>query len=217
MAQRQPGERTTAAKLGPGSSKYGLEVALANPTIWQPSAPTYVRVGPEAGFQDETTLAGQFFINPHNLTMSTTAGANSFQMIAFTDVAQATGTEVRLAFDLVRTATSWAIVANFRSDATNGLQFAGSGVIAAANPDNPNLRNVRIEFEWVAGNPGRLTMWRTRFVDGAPDAAGRVMLFSTGLPNSQSAVVNHAFVGMVFGQDAGTHGSLYLDEVSFRR
>ncbi len=60
-------------------------------------------------------------------------------------------------------------------------------------------------------------MWRTRFVNGAPDAAGRVLLFSVDLPGMQNAVINHVRTGMITGQDSGTYGPLYLDELSFRR
>jgi hypothetical protein len=60
-------------------------------------------------------------------------------------------------------------------------------------------------------------MWRTRFVDGKPDESGQVLLFSVDLPGMQSAVINNVFAGMIVGQDAGTFGTLFLDEFSFRR
>jgi hypothetical protein len=208
---------TAAAKLGPVTGSFGLQVDLFDPTPLSPAMATYVRVGPEAGFANERTLSGQLFINPQNLVMSSTAGVNVFQMVAFADDAAGTGTQARLSFDLVRTPTNWSILANFRSDATNTLQFAGGGTIADANPNDPGLRNIRIEFEWRAGNPGHLTMWRTRFVNGNPDANGRVQLFSVDLPEHGTAAVNHVFAGMVFGQDRGTFGVLYLDEISLRR
>ena len=208
---------TAAAQLGPLGSRFGLQVDLFDPTVHQPAAPTYVRVGPEAGFANERALSGQFFIDPHDLTMSATAGFNILQMMAFGREASGTGVAATLAFDLVRTPTNWAILANYRSDAVNGLRFAGSGTIAEVNRNDPSQRNVLIEFEWRAGDPGQLTMWRTRFVGGAPDAEGRVLLFSNPLPDAGSAAVNQVFVGMVFGQDRGTYGSLYLDEISFRR
>ncbi len=206
---------TTSAKLGPLSSKRGLQVDLFNPTIHTVGQSTFVRVGPETGFNNERTLAGQFFIDAQSLTMSPNAGANLFQMVAFAATAGGTGGNARLAFDLVRTASNYSLLANFRNDALGALQFAGSGVIA--NLADPSSRNIRIEFEWRAGNPGHLTMWRTRFVNGAPDATGRVQMFSADLPSHGSAVVNHVYVGMVSGQDSGTYGPLYLDELSFRR
>ncbi len=208
---------TAAAQLGPPGSRFGLQVDLFEPTIHQPAAPTYLRVGPEAGFANERALSGQFFIDPQDLTMSATAGFNILQMMAFGRDSSGTGGAATLAFDLVRTPTGWSILANYRSDAVNGLRFAGSGTIAEVNRNDPSQRNVLIEFEWTAGDPGQLTMWRTRFVGGAPDAEGRVLLFSNPLPDARSAVVNQVFVGMVFGQDRGTFGSLYLDEISFRR
>ena len=60
-------------------------------------------------------------------------------------------------------------------------------------------------------------MWKTRYLNGAPDASGRQLLFSVDLPGMQFATVNHVFAGMVAGQDSGTYGALYLDELSFRR
>jgi hypothetical protein len=200
----------TGAKLGPPSSKLGLQVSLSG-TVG-PAA--FVRVGPDRGFHDERLLSGTLFIDPQSLTMSSAAGANVFQMVAFSDSLGA-GARTRLAFDLVRTATNYSLVANFHDDGTNALQFAGSGVIADAG--DPNGHNTRLDYEWQAGNPGHLTMWKTRFVGGFPDASGRVQLFSVDLPNMGSAVVNHVLVGMISGQDVGTTGALFFDELSFRR
>ena len=205
---------TTAAKLGPLSSKLGLQVDLFNPTIQRPATATYVRVGPEAGFNNERTLKGSFFIDPQSLTMSPNAGFNVFQMVAFTD-ALGTGSKTRLAFDLTRSTTTWSIIANSFNDSINGLQFAGSGALAAVG--DANGHNIRIDYEWTAGNPGHLTMWRTRFVGGVPDSSGTVQLFSVDLPGMGSAVVNDVLAGMVTGQRSGTYGSFYLDEFSFRR
>ena len=40
---------------------------LFSPTLQKPGAATYVRVGPEAGFNNERTLNGTFFVDPQSL------------------------------------------------------------------------------------------------------------------------------------------------------
>jgi len=203
---------STAAKLGPPSSKLGIAVTLGT-TI--PGNQAFVRVGPEAGFKSERVLRGTFFIDPQSLAMSPNPTFNLFDLMVFTDGLGA-GSKTRLRFELNRTdAVGWAIVASHFNDALGTLVTSGSGGFAV--PNDPNGHNNRIDFEWEAGNPGHLTMWRTRFVNGAPDATGKVLMFSAALPGQQSAVINHVLVGMVGGQDVSTSGSLYLDELSFRR
>jgi hypothetical protein len=105
-------------------------------------------------------------------------------------------------------------VANYRNDAGAFFQFAGGGVIAAVG--DPLGRNVKLDFDWRAGNPGRLTVYRTRFVNGLPSGSP-VHLFTVDLPGTAGARVNHVHAGMVFGQPAGTSGTLRLDEFTFRR
>ena len=126
------------------------------------------------------------------------------------------GSRTRLSIDLDRNVGlgGWALQANYFDETTNTLRVAASAFFAAADPTS---RNNRIDFEWTAGSPGHLTMWRTRFVNGVPDASGRVLMFSVDLPGMQNAAINHVLAGMVSGQDPGTFGSLYLDELSFRR
>ena len=60
-------------------------------------------------------------------------------------------------------------------------------------------------------------MWKTRFLNGVPDANGRVLMLDVDLPGQQNAVINHVSAGVIAGQDAGTSGKLYLDELGFRR
>jgi hypothetical protein len=200
----------TAAKLGTAASQYGLRVSLHDGA----GNSTYVMAGPARGFNNDTRLEGTFFIDPQNLTMSTTAGLNSFQTLAFNDGVGA-GSLTRLIFSLNRSAGGWFINVSHWNENTASLQFAGGGFFALAN--DPNWHNNRIDFEWRRGNPGRLTMWRTRYLGGAPDASGKIEMFSIDLPGMQSAVLNHVFAGMFSGQDAGTFGALYLDEFSFSR
>jgi hypothetical protein len=177
-------------------------------------------VGPEAGFKDETALKGSFFVDPQGLTMSTTANLNAFQMIAFNDGIGA-GSKTRLIFSLTRaTADGWFINVTHFNETLNSLQASGGGFFACADlpcGNKADWHNNRIEFEWTRGNPGQLTMWRTRFVNGVPDSTGTVQMLSIQLPGMQSAVINHAFAGMFAGQDPGTFGSLFLDELSFKR
>jgi hypothetical protein len=207
---------TSAARLGPLASRFGLQVDLVNPTLQFPATSTHVRVGPEAGFHDERTLSGTFFLDPQGLTMSTSAGVNAFSLMTFTD-GIGPGSATRLAFELQRNNAlgGWALRANYLNDSGATL-LAGAAGFAAANPSDPATHNNRIDFTWRAGSPGHLTMWRTRFTNGAPDGARQPML-DVALPATASAVINHVFAGMVAGQDAGTSGSLFLDELSFRR
>ncbi len=200
----------TGAQLGPAWSQYGLQVFLFNGA----NNPVYVMAGPARGFVNERTLKGTFFIDPQSLTMSTTPGANSFQMMTFTDGVGA-GSKTRLAFNLGRVASGYVIDVFHWNDTIANFQYSGGGFLVAAGDSNGH--NTRVDFEWTAGNPGHLTMWRTRYVSGAPDASGRVQMFTANLPGMQSAVINYFYAGMTLGPGAGTYGSFYLDEFSFRR
>jgi hypothetical protein len=206
---------TNAARLGPPTSRRGIELSLINPDFRRPGFPAYVRVGPEAGFADERVLEGSFFINPQGLTMSATPGNNSFQVMAFND-GLAAGARTRLVFFLVRNPADgdWFLNAFHFNDNLGTFQLAGGGFFAADG--DPSFANNRIEFAWQAGNPGQLTMWRTRSRDGVAEPNGRVEMFTASLPG-MNTVINHAFVGMFAGHRPGTFGTLYLDEISFRR
>ena len=209
-------EVTSAARLGPPASKRGIQLSLINPSFQRPGFAAFVRVGPESGFANERRLSGEFFIDPQNLTMSTTPGANGFQLMAFTD-GVASGSKVWLLFNLVRNSADgdWFLNVQHFNEETGTFQFSGGGAFALDG--TPSFSNNRLDFVWAAGNPGRLTMWRTRFLDGAPDATGRVQMFAAALPGMNGASINHAFVGMFGGHDPGTFGTLYLDEIGFRR
>jgi hypothetical protein len=214
-------QASTAARLGPASSRFGLEVKLYNPTPTplQPAQPAFVRAGPEAGFANERVLSGTFFVDPQDLTMSPNPGVNVFTMLAFTDGFHA-GAKTRLTFDLNRNDSvgGWALLATYFDEGFNALRFAGgAGFALLDSRTGGGGRNNRIDFEWAAGDPGRLTVWHTLYVDGVPDGNGTRLLFSVPLPDSAGAFVNHVVAGMVSGQDNGTFGSLYLDELSFRR
>ena len=207
-------EVTSAARLGPPASKRGIQLSLINPNFRQPGFPAFVRVGPEAGFDDETTLYGSFHINPQALAMSTTAGANSLQIMALTD---SVGTQslTRLTFHLVRNTPDgdWFINAQHFNEETGTVQFSGGGFFALDG--TPSFSDTRIEFLWIRGNPSRLTMWRTRFVNGVPE--GRIQMFFSYLSGMQFAAIDHVYAGVVAGHRPGTFGTLYLDELSFRR
>ena len=182
-----------------------------------PRGPAFVEAGPGQGFANEKHIAGSFLVDPQDVVMSTSPGANVFPIIALGNAPDSIGADAQLAFDLIRGANAWFLVANYRNDA-GVFQLAGSGEIAAVGAANG--RNVKIEYDWRAGNPGRLTVFRTRFVNsvpGIPDATGRVQLFAVDLPGTTAAVINNVHAGMVFGQPPGTSGVLRLDEFTFRR
>jgi hypothetical protein len=203
---------TKDAQLGPFTSRLGLQVTLGN-LIRTIPAIAYVRVGPDRGLANERQLAGSFFVDPLNVQMQG-LGNGIFQMVAFKDDLGPSG-KTRLAFDLVDTPTGYFLLANFHSDATNSLTFGGSGEIVKKG--EPNGNNTRIDYEWRAGNPGHLTVWRSRYIGGVPDNNGKVLLIDIDLPNTGSAVINHVLAGVVQAQPLGTTGRLYLDELSFRR
>jgi hypothetical protein len=202
----------TAAKLGTAASLYGLRVSLFDGA----NNPTYVMAGPARGFNNDTRLAGSFFINPQSLTMSATSGVNSFQVMTFLE-GLSSNSQVRLIFNLTRNPGDgdWFINVQHWNDNVGNWQFSGGGFFALDG--DPSFANNRIDFEWTRGNPGQLTMWRTRYVSGAPDASGRIQMFSASLPGMQNAAINYVFAGLFAGQDPGTLGTLYLDEFSFSR
>jgi hypothetical protein len=202
---------STQAKLGT-SGQYGLWISLLDAA----SNPVYVMAGPNQGFNGNTTLRGSFFIDIQNLTMSPAPGVNFFRLMSFDD-GTGTGAKPRLTFELNRNDSvgGWAILVNSWNDAANALQFAGGGGFALAG--DPNGHNVRIDFEWRAGNPGHLSRWKTRYVGGYPDSAGTVSVLSVDLPGAGTAVINALYMGMISGKDPGTFGQLYLDELSISR
>jgi hypothetical protein len=205
---------STAAKLGT-SGQYGLSISLLDVA----SNPVYVMAGPNQGFAANTTLRGSFWIDVQHLTMSPAAGVNVFRMMSFEDSAPA-GSKPRLTFDLHRNDAlgGWAVVVSSWNDAAGSggsLQFAGGVAFAAVG--DPNGHNVRLDFEWSAGNPGHLRLWKTRYIGGAPDGAGTVLILDLGLPGAGTAVVNALYMGMVSGKDPGTYGQLYLDELQLSR
>jgi hypothetical protein len=106
----------------------------------------------------------------------------------------------------------WHLNAVHFDDDLGTFRPSGSGFFALDG--DPSFANNRIEFAWRAGSPGQLTMWRTLFRNGAPGP--RVEMFSASLPGMR-AVINHAFAGLFAGHRPGTFGTLYLDEISFRR
>lgn len=194
--------------LGPPESQWALRATLLDPASVAP-LPAWVMAGPARGFDAETKLTGSFFIDPQALTSPV-----PFQLMAFID--SVASSKVRLAFDLVSVPGSgggWAITADSWNEGTGSLQSVGSGYFAAIG--DPNGHNTRIDYEWRAGNPGHLTVWKTRYVSGAPDGAGRVQIISADLPGTQNAIITYVYAGEVANLRAGTHGALYLDEFSF--
>ena len=207
---------TQSARLGPTTSMWGLQVTLQDAS---PYNSAYVYAGPSQGFNNETTLRGTFFIDPQAVTFGLSPGAWSFQMIDFLDNTGAGG-KVHLIFHLRQDTSNgnyhinvWHWNQTLNGGAGN-WQFSGGGFFALRNA---NWHNNRIDFSWTRGNPGALTMWRTRYLNGAPDTNGTIQMFSVSLPGMQDAVINYVFAGMFTSHDPGTSGVLYLDGFSFSR
>jgi len=204
---------TQAAKLGTGTSQWGLQVTLQDVS---PRNATYVYASPSQGFNNETTLRGSFFVDPQGINIS---GLNSFQMITFLD-ATGGGGHVQLIFHLQQDPNTFNYHLNVWhwNQTLNGgagnWQFSGGSFFALKSAA---WHNNRIDFAWTNGNPGHLTMWRTLYTNGAPDVSGTVQMFSNDLPGMSGAVINYVFAGMFASQDPGTSGVLYLDEFSFTR
>jgi hypothetical protein len=204
---------TREAQRPPAKNGFGLEFVVAEGDPRGP-LPSFVRVDPDRGLRNERFLRGSFFLDPQSLTMSTAAGANSFRFMSFDDGPSPFG-KTRLAFNLVRTVNGYFLSAESHNQATNSLQVVGSGLVALANGTD---RNLRFDFEWRAGSPGQLAVWRTAAGEfSVPDPAFQAQLFSVPLPGAGSSVVNHITAGVVSGVDQGTFGRLILDELSFRR
>jgi hypothetical protein len=207
---------TQAAKLGPTTSLWGLEVTLQDVA---PRNATYVYVGPSKGFNNETTLRGSFFIDPQGVTFGTAPGAFSFQMITFLDNTSPTG-HVHLIFHLRQDTSNGNYFLNVwhwnqtLNSGNGNWQFSGGGFFALKNAA---WHNTRLDFSWNAGNPGHMVMWRTLYTNGLPDASGTLQIFSADLPGMQDAVINYVFAGMFGSHDPGTFGVLNLDGFSFSR
>jgi hypothetical protein len=209
-------EVTNAARLGPASGTGRFGMAVVMPGGRSVGQPAFVRVDANQGFNSERVLQGSFFIDPQGLAIAPVTDQNFFQFMAFQD-GSGPSAKTRLSFDLLGTATAYALVANSFNEATNTLQVVQPAILTAKG--DADGRNIQIDFEWRAGSvgaPGQLTMWRT-FTTGPQAAAGKVQLFSVPLPNTANANIDAVAVGMVSGQDQGTSGQLFLDEISFRR
>ena len=91
---------TGAARLGPSTSQYGLQLNLVDPSL-QTAEAAYLRAIPEQSTNDRTRLNGSFFIDPQDLTMSSADGLNRLPLFVFRDRVS----NPRLAFTLTRAAT----------------------------------------------------------------------------------------------------------------
>lgn len=205
---------TQAAKLGPNTSMWGLQVTLQDVS---PRNATWVMAGPNKGFNNETTLRGTFFIDPQGITTANALGVNSFQFMTFLDGVNPEN-KVHLIFHLQRDIQNGNYHLNVwhwnqtLNGGSGNWQFSGGGFIALPSQ---SWRNNRIDFSWNNGNPGHLTMWRTLYQNGAPHPSGTIQMFSVNLPGMQTAVINYAFAGMFASHDPGTSGILNLDGFSF--
>jgi hypothetical protein len=154
--------------------------------------------------------------------MSTIDGFNRLPLFVFHDGVGVSSPRLKLIL-LRAAADQWFLDVVFWPEPVSAPVVAGSAFFACAGPpcgDQGEWRNNQIQLEWRAGDPGHLTMWRTRYLNGAPDATGRVQMLSFDLP-MPGAVLNEVFVG-TWGsgpghQPPGCFGEVYLDELSFTR
>ncbi len=195
----------------------GLRLSLDNPATVTPTQ-AYVQLGPDKGLNNETALKGSFFINPQNLAMDDSqTTTNHFQMMLFyKDFVD--NSSIPLIFFLHKDATTknWFItVWNYSSIASNFV-FTCNGFFAL--PNSTAFNEVLIDFEWNAGNPGRLQMWRTNYSNGTATTA-RTQMFDTPVAGQANAAVNHVFTGMFNpgSHQVGTVGTVDLDEFTFAR
>lgn len=196
---------------------YGLNLHLDDPASTA-STQAYLLAGPDKGFSNESTLNGSFFINPQNITASQTLGQSHFQLMLFYEhFNDASG--VKLIFFLHRDEVSgnWFITVWHYDDVFGNYVFTGNGFFALYG--NALFDENKIDWEWTAGNPGTLTMYRTLYVDGVPDASGKIQMFTAPTPGMATAGINNVFVGMLntLSHNNGTVGDLHLDEFVFTR
>lgn len=196
---------------------FGLNLHLDDPASTS-STQAYLMAGPDKGFNNESTLKGSFFINPQNLTASMTVGQSHFQLMLFYEhFSDASG--VKLIFFLHRDEVSgnWFITVWHYNDVVGNYVFTGNGFFALYG--SAFFDENKIDFEWTAGNPGTLTMYRTLYVNGVPDASGKIQMFSAPTPGMGTAGINYVFVGMLnpLSHHPGTYGDLHLDEFVFTR
>jgi len=211
MADNSLAVTAGAAKYG---TNYGLELQLGSTG---PDA-AYLYAGPDLGFSDETTLKGSFFIGADQLTMSNVAPNHHFQVHHLYDYFGPQA-GVKLIFFLHRPiGTNHLFMTVWHYDDTiSNFAFTGNGFFAIYQ--DSYFESVKIEYEWTAGNPGNLKMWRTTYIGTSPDPSGRVQMFDVAVPGMGTAAINHVFVGMLNPNThrPGTYGTVELDEFAFTR
>jgi len=206
------------AAMGALSSSFGLEVILLDPAQNAPNQ-AWVLADETKGFNNETSLNGSFFVGPQNLTVANVLGRNHFQFfVMLQDFGQALE-NVPVIFFLLRDAASgsgnWFLTAWHYNEDVGNYVFSGTGFLALYN--SAFFAENLVEFEWTAGDPGNLTVYRTVWTNGAPDPSGRVQLMNVPLPGQANVVINKVLAGYFAGLKVGTSGSLFLDEFVFTR
>lgn len=196
----------------------GLELRLDDPTNVT-STQAYVQLGPDKGLSDETALRGSFFINPQSLVMDDSqTTTNHFQLMLFYKDFVDPVSSIPLIFFLHKDADTknWFITVWNYNETANNFVFTCNGFFAL--PNSTAFNEVFIEFDWSAGNPGRLQMWRTTYSNGTATSA-RTQMFDTPVVGQQNAAVNHVFTGMFNpgSHQPGTVGTVGLDEFTFAR
>lgn len=191
------------------NTNFGLRV-----TIDGSATQAYVAAGPANGFSDECNLSGQFFVNPQNLTISSTPGQNFIRFMTFFD--GFTGnSDVKLIYFLQKAAGNWFLTVWHWNEVINSWSFTGNGFLALA--DNPAWSENRVDWQYSCGNPGSLSMQRTLYTGGVPGAT--FDLLNVSVPNATGGEINWVFVGVVNPGSvlAGTSGDIDLDEFEFAR
>ena len=207
---------SSSSNCGVAGAGCGLELVLEDPQF-TPSTPAYLTVGPDKGFSNETRLRGSFFINPQNLAMQDLRGANHIQLFyLYEHFRDNSGVKIVGFLHLDDVTDNWFITIWHWDDNINTFTFTGNGFFALSN--SAYFSENKIDFEWEAGDPGRLRMWRTLWTGGAPDPSGQILMFDVPV-SGQSTAINYVFVGMLNPGNhfPGTVGSVYLDEFSFSR
>ena len=200
---------TAAAAMGPPTSAFGLEVTMEAGAVDQ----AFVMAGPDKGFADEGVLKGSFFVNPQ---ASGLAPGQYFQMLVLMQDT-ALPSDVKVIFFLHRDLPGNYFCSVWHYDEGLGnYTFTNGGFFAL--PDNPTFNQTQIEFEWTAGDPGNLKVWRTLWIGGMPDPSGQILIFDTPVSGQGTAAINYVFAGM-FNKSThpGIAGTVYLDEFEFRR
>jgi hypothetical protein len=198
------------------NTNFGLRLTLQN---GQTNA-AYVMAGPSNGFNNESHLVGSFYIKPFATTFPLIEGQNYFQMVDFLQGFGA-NSNVKLIFflhqqlggdDLFLSAWHWN---DHAAGGAGNWVFSGNGFFARRSLPTTFASN-RIDFEWTAGDPGNLKVYRTNIT--STGAVGtKTLMFDVPLPGQATARINYVFAGEFAGKASAIQGTCDFDEFSFNR